>query len=89
MLKILANKFGFISQDVARQYQLEMQSLKLADHEDLSVYTNKLLDLNSKLSWVNQHQSEGWLINQVIATLKLSRYTSHLKSLHTGNQLTL
>jgi hypothetical protein len=48
MLRILAAKFGSLSMETVRKYQLEMQSLELKDNQELTEYTNKLLDINSK-----------------------------------------
>jgi hypothetical protein len=62
-----------------------MQHLTLLDAEDLSVYKDKLENLNLQLTWVGQGMSEGHLVYLAQLQLKKSHYKTDIEALQVSN----
>jgi hypothetical protein len=58
-----------------------MQSLVLADTEDLSAYRDKLKNYNLQLSWVGQEMSPSFLVYLAQSQLGKSRYKDDIASI--------
>jgi hypothetical protein len=57
-----------------------MQNLTLLDTEDLSVFKDKLENLNLQLTWVGQGLSESHLVYLAQLQLKKSRYKTGIEA---------
>jgi len=63
MIKALVDKFHPMDSGAIQALMSSMQILQLLDIEDLSVYHEKLENLNLQLSWVGQGMPESYLIH--------------------------
>jgi hypothetical protein len=81
MVKALVNKFHPLDDGAVQQIITSMQSLELHDHEDLSVYKNKLENFNLQLSWVGQEMSPSFLVFLAQSQLGKSCYAKDIMAL--------
>jgi hypothetical protein len=81
MVKALVNKFHPLDDGAVQQIITSMQSLELHNHEDLSVYKNKLENFNLQLSWVGQEMSPSFLVFLAQSQLSKSCYAKNIMAL--------
>jgi len=81
MIKALVNKFHPMDERVIQNIISSMQSLTLADTEDLSIYRDKLENYNLQFSWVGQEMSPSVLVYLAQSQLCKSRYQKDIESL--------
>jgi len=85
MIKALVDKFHPMDSGAIQALMSSMHSLQLLDTEDLSVYREKLENLNLQLSWVGQGMPESYLIHLSQSQLKKSRYGKDIDALQISN----
>jgi hypothetical protein len=81
MIKALVDKFHPMDDRTIQEIISSMQSLVLADTEDLSAYRDKLENYNLKLSWAGQEISPSFLVCLAQSQLGKSRYKDDIASL--------
>jgi hypothetical protein len=85
MVKALVDKFHPMDNGAIQALMSSMQNLQLLDNEDLSVYKDKLENLNLQLSWVGQGMPESYLIHLAQSQLKKSRYGKDIEAIQISN----
>jgi hypothetical protein len=81
MIKALVDKFHPMVDRAIQSIISSMQSIALADTEDLSTYRDKLENYNLQLSWVGQEMSPSFLVYLAQSQLSKSRYQKDIESL--------
>jgi hypothetical protein len=81
MIQALVNKFHPMDNRAIHTIISSMQSLTLADTEELSVYKDKLENYNLQLSWVGQEMSPFFLVFLAQSQLGKSRYKKDIEAL--------
>jgi hypothetical protein len=81
MVKRLVDKFHPMDDRAIQAIISSMQSLVLADTEDLSSYRDKLENYNLQLSWVGQEMSLSFLVYLAQSQLSKSRYKTDIELL--------
>jgi len=85
MIKALVHKFHPLDAGAIQAIMSSMQSLQLSDSEDLSIYRDKLENLNLQLSWVGQGMNESYPLHLAQHQLKSSRYGKDIEALQISN----
>ena len=70
-----------MSQGKIRNLLKDLQASSLGPEEDLKSYVNKILDINSQLSWAGQAMPKTFIVNMMLETLKSSRYKTQIKTI--------
>ena len=78
MLHILTKKFNPLDMDAVGDMLTELQTLSLADWEDLSILINKVSDISSCLAMVKQNPPKSFMVHHIQNVLKESRYGPNL-----------
>jgi len=81
MIRALVDKFHPMVDRAIQSIISSMQSIALADTEDLSTYRDKLENYNLQLSWVGQEMSPSFLVYLAQSQLSKSRYQKDIESL--------
>jgi hypothetical protein len=85
MICALADKFNPLDAGAVQSIMSTMQNLTLLDTEDLSVFKDKLENLNLQLTWVGQGMSDSDLVYLAQLQLKTFRYKSDIEALQISN----
>jgi hypothetical protein len=85
MIRALADKFNPLDAGAVQSIMSTMQNLTLLDTEDLSVFKDKLENLNLQLTWVGQGMSDSDLVYLAQLQLKTFRYKSDIEALQISN----
>jgi len=85
VIRALADKFNPLDAGAVQSIMATMQTLKLLDMEDPSIYKAKLENLNLHLTWVGQGMSDAHLVYLTQLQLKQSRYKADILALQVSN----
>jgi hypothetical protein len=85
MIKALVDKFHLLDDGAIQSIMSSVQNLQLLDSEDLSIYKDKLENLNLQLSWVGQGMHESYFIHLAQHQLKKSHHGKNIEALQISN----